>query len=801
MINMSDTFKSKIYSSERYLKANVLINDVDYETDIIKDFKYHSSIASNSFAIGSTNASTFEITLNKLVETIEENHEVKPYIDIIGAEKIPLGIFYIQEIKRDRNAKVTKIKCQDKMIYLNKLYTTDLAFPAKIRDVIQDISEKVKMDFVPTHISYNKEVTKPEKVSYREMLSYLAQIEGCFVVFDRYGKLEFRKFNRTQEKITKNNYFLSGLVVNDVEYKLNGITADLKNKEKTILASGSAVGNQINLVNPLMKQDYLDEVYNYLKQFIFKPYIVNWQGNPALEVGDFVQVEVANGQYIGVPVLDLQLNFSGGLNCKMSADVKTSTSTSYEYKGTLQKQIEFLNARVGADGTTIYADTKEPSNPKEGDTWFKPNGAYTDLYIYEKGKWVKKVSTGNAEDLVTKITTDEVLAPKLSAGIAKIIELDASRITTGYLHADRIKAGSITENMISDETKKKIVTKEEYNELVADNKKFKSEIGQAITKEIDKVKVGARNLLKKSSTLDKTKWQKWSATNIEHTEITDNDEWRDCQAVKFLGIDNAITSKVRGYYLLDTVKFEKDKTYTLGFDVINLSDFDINFAVDKVKLSKKVEVKAKENKRVDITFNRKDFDEIMIAVETELNQNPVFCVKNVKVEEGNKSTSWTPAIEDLEEIDKQLSNAIEYLSSDNKDLLKKYEGLNLENAKIRHQLSTALKQTRDEFLFQFNNYKQLLDETGKVMEQRFNDFSRYIRFKAGNIELGDINSPFKALITHEKISFLKGDVEVAYMSNNKLYITDAYVINSLRIGNFEFSVQENGNLSFRKAVD
>lgn len=801
MINVSDTFKSKIYSSERYLEANVLINNVDYRTDIIKDFNYNSSIASNSFAIGSTNASTFEITLNKLVETIEENQEVKPYIGIIGAESIPLGIFYIKEIKRDRNAKTTKIKCQDKMMYLNELYKTNLAFPAKIRDVIQDISDKVKMEFVPTHISYNKEVEKLEKVSYREMLSYLAQIEGCFVVFDRYGKLEFRKFNRTQEKITKNNYFLSGLVVNDVEYKLNGITTDLKNKEKTILASGSAVGNQINLVNPLMKQDYLDEVYTYLKQFIFKPYTVNWQGNPALEVGDFVQVEVANGQYIGVPILNLQLNFSGGLNCKMSADVKTSTSTSYEYKGTIQKQIEFLNARVGADGTTIYADTKEPKNPKEGDTWFKPNGAYTDLYIYEKGKWVKKVSTGNAEDLVTKITTDEVLAPKLSAGIAKIIELDASRITTGYLHADRIKAGSITENMISDETKKKIVTKEEYNELVADNKKFKSEIGQAITKEIDKVQVGARNLLRNSASLDKTKWQKWSATNIEYIEITDNDEWRDNQAIKFLGIDNAITSKVRGYYLLDTVKFEKDKTYTLSFDVINLSDFDINFAVDKVKLSKKVEVKAKENKRVDITFNRKDFDEIMIAVETELNQNPVFCVKNVKVEEGNKATSWTPAIEDLEDIDKQLSNAIEYLSSDNKDLLKKYEGLNLENAKIRHQLSTQLKQTRDEFLFQFNNYKQLLDETGKALEQRFNDFSRYIRFKAGNIELGDINSPFKALITHEKISFLKGDVEVAYMSNNKLYITDAYVINSLRIGNFEFSVQENGNLSFRKAVD
>ena len=801
MINMSDTFKSKIYSSERYLEANVLINNVDYRTDIIKDFNYNSSIASNSFTIGSTNASTFEITLNKLVETIEENQEVKPYIGIIGAESIPLGVFYIKEIKRDRNAKTTKIKCQDKMMYLNELYKTDLAFPAKIRDVIQDISYKVKMEFVPTHISYNKEVQKLEKVSYREMLSYLAQIEGCFVVFDRYGKLEFRKFNRTQEKITKNNYFLGGLEVNDVEYKLNGITADLKNKEKTILASGSAVGNQINIVNPLMKQDYLDEVYNYLKQFIFKPYTVNWQGNPALEVGDFIQIEVANGQYIGVPILNLQLNFSGGLNCKMSADVKTSTSTSYEYKGTIQKQIEFLNARIGADGTTIYADTKEPTNPKEGDTWFKPNGAYTDLYIYEKGQWVLKISTGNIQELVTKITTDEVLAPKLSAGIAKIIELDASKITTGFLHADRIKAGSITENMISDETKKKIVTKEEYNELVVDNKKFKSEISQAITKEIDKVKVGARNLLRNSASIDKTKWQKWSATDIEYSQIENSDEWIGFESIKFLDVDTQITSKVRGYYSLNDFKIDENKKYTLSLDFLNLSGFDINVVIDKAKTDKKASVKALQNTRIAITFDKKDFDELIIGIETELNQNPIFCVKNIKIEEGTIATSWTPAIEDLEKIDNELNNAIEYLSSDNKDLLKKYDGLNLENAKIRKELNTALKQTRDEFLFQFNNYKQLLDETGRVVEQRFNDFSRYIRFKNGNIELGDINSPFKALLTHEKISFLKADAEVAYLSKNKLYITDAYIINSLRIGNFEFVVQENGNLSFRKAVD
>lgn len=438
-------------------------------------------------------------------------------------------------------------------------------------------------------------------------------------------------------------------------------------------------------------------------------------------------------------------------------------------------QYKFLKVDIGDMVTLINNDTK-----------IKEKFRITKLKKYLKNTLQNEITLGNKIDDLT--SDDEKLK--------QIFNENWEKTKVFFDVTDKNIKGIVDKQKSTDNNLEHLKSKIEQTE-----EKITQEVDKIVTEKVDKIKVGARNLLRNSASLDKTKWQKWSATNVEYSEITDNDEWRDYQAVKFSGIDNAITSKVRGYYLLDTVKFEKDKTYTLSFDVINSSDFDINFAVDKVKLSKKVEVKAKENKRVDITFNRKDFDEIMIAVETELNQNPIFCVKNVKVEEGNKATSWTPAIEDLEEIDKQLNNAIEFLSSDNKDLLKKYEGLNLENAKIRHQLSTALKQTRDEFLFQFNNYKQLLDETGKVMEQRFNDFSRYIRFKAGNIELGDINSPFKALITHEKISFLKGDVEVAYMSNNKLYITDAYVINSLRIGNFEFSVQENGNLSFRKAVD
>lgn len=41
---------------------------------------------------------------------------------------------------------------------------------------------------------------------------------------------------------------------------------------------------------------------------------------------------------------------------------------------------------------------------------------------------------------------------------------------------------------------------------------------------------------------------------------------------------------------------------------------------------------------------------------------------------------------------------------------------------------------------------------------------------------------FRAVFTAEKLSFYKGSVEVAYMSNNKLYIPTANIVNSLQIG-------------------
>lgn len=438
-------------------------------------------------------------------------------------------------------------------------------------------------------------------------------------------------------------------------------------------------------------------------------------------------------------------------------------------------QYKFLQANIGDLVYLINSDTKT-----------KEKFRITKLKRYINETLKNEITLGNKID---DLVTDE-------QKLKQIFSENWEKTKVFFDVTDKNIKGIVDKQQLTDNNLERLKSTIEQTE-----EKIIQNVNNSVDKRVSQLKIGARNLLRNSASIDKTKWQKWSATDIEYSQIENNDEWIGFESIKFLDVDTQITSKVRGYYSLNDFKIDENKKYTLSLDFLNLSGFDINVVIDKAKTDKKTSVKALQNTRIAITFDKKDFDELIIGIETELNQNPIFAVKNIKIEEGTIPTSWTPAIEDLEKIDNELNNAIEYLSSDSKDLLKKYDGLNLENAKIRKELNTALKQTRDEFLFQFNNYKQLLDETGRVVEQRFNDFSRYIRFKNGNIELGDINSPFKALLTHEKISFLKADAEVAYLSKNKLYITDAYIINSLRIGNFEIVPRSNGNLSIRKVVE
>ena len=490
MFNNNTSYQEAINAPSRRITGNVTIKGQKLSDDI-SSIDYVSSISGNTLTIGATNASTVDIKFKRLIEGLEEKELIKVSFSVQTSSGIierQIGEFFLTEIKLDRNNKTTTLKAIDKMAFLNDKYTSTLLYPTLGRNIVQEIANSCNL-----RVNNNLNITslpsfskKLEKVTYREMLGYLAQTVGAFVIFNNNGELEFRKLNRTQKQISKGSYLLKGLEVDEVEYRINGISISLNNQEKTILAVGSPLGTQVKLTNPLMTQGWLNSIFSEYSKLRFNPFKLNWRGDPFVEVGDWVSIEIANGSYRAFPILELKLSYSGGLKSTIGANVKGTTTSTTEYKGTVERQIEFINARLGASGNYVYADTVEPTNPKEGDTWFKPNGAFTDLYIYENNQWVLKTSTGNIEGLITKITDSSVSTQNLATAIAKIIELDAARITTGSLTFEQLSSNTVSE------IRKGMVSETKFNSFVNDSNGLR----QQMSSEIEKVVESKKSTLK-----------------------------------------------------------------------------------------------------------------------------------------------------------------------------------------------------------------------------------------------------------------------------------------------------------------
>ena len=114
------------------------------------------------------------------------------------------------------------------------------------------------------------------------------------------------------------------------------------------------------------------------------------------------------------------------------------------------------------------------------------------------------------------------------------------------------------------------------------------------------------------------------------------------------------------------------------------------------------------------------------------------------------------------------------------------------------QMSTELTQTVESFEMSFTQFNQDLEDLAGNSTAKFNELSQYIRFEAGNIILGESGNEITLKIENDRITFLENNREIAYFTNSKLYITDAEVTTSLKLGNYAFLPRANGNLAFKK---
>ena len=165
-------------------------------------------------------------------------------------------------------------------------------------------------------------------------------------------------------------------------------------------------------------------------------------------------------------------------------------------------------------------------------------------------------------------------------------------------------------------------------------------------------------------------------------------------------------------------------------------------------------------------------------------------VKTIEKIESNyvTNTTVTSEVEELRSLIEQTGTSI------SSEVLADY----VINDELTEAIGTVYTQLNDLFEFKFSDLESVVNENDIESKRAYREITSYIRFEDGNIILGESGNELTVRIENDRIAFLEGDVEVAYFSNQKLYITDVEILASLRLGNFAYFPRSNGNLSFKK---
>lgn len=116
--------------------------------------------------------------------------------------------------------------------------------------------------------------------------------------------------------------------------------------------------------------------------------------------------------------------------------------------------------------------------------------------------------------------------------------------------------------------------------------------------------------------------------------------------------------------------------------------------------------------------------------------------------------------------------------------------------------SSTFTQARDSFTQELSQTKQGVTDANAAIAANEETRKQYLRFSGADsgdpqIELGASDSAFKMRLTNQRLAFIQGDATPAYLSNQRLYISDAEVNQTLRIGKYAFIPRSDGHMSLQ----
>ncbi|EOU1610718.1 hypothetical protein QYB24_002017 [Clostridium perfringens] len=335
MFKVSEAFNKEINKLQgRKFNAKVIIRDKEYSGNQIYEMNLEESVnPSDNFSIGTVCSNTFEI---KLINTgdIFDNAIVKPYVGLyIGddIEYIPLGVFNV--IKTSVKGKFINLECVDNMLGLEKVYFSDLSYPADINDIAKEICKKAGVNLASKLPNYR--VNKIEGYSLREAIGFIASLCSSFARFNRIGDLEVRDYEVVKQEMTPHNLFKLDIEANECIIK-----KVIAKKGEEELSTGTDDGNKIVFNNPIITKEILSDIYTKYNGFKYIPYTAKWKGNPAIMAGDILNLTDLNGNKYNALIMEQKFTYKNGISSEVKAKGKTRQDSRFDSKGSVAQSME-----------------------------------------------------------------------------------------------------------------------------------------------------------------------------------------------------------------------------------------------------------------------------------------------------------------------------------------------------------------------------------------------------------------------------------------------------------------------------
>ena len=333
--NVTEVFKTTIRSPSRTFKGRLKIKGKWVDSKFKKISYETASSSEESLALGSAVSAKIELTIAK-IDQLFENTEIPVEIGLLlpsgTYEYVPLGIFTAEHPTSDQDS--TTFTAYDRMMKTTGLYVSNLTYPATAAAVLDEIGAGCG---VPVNTSGLSDIiinTQPAGYTYREIIGYIASLAGGFACVNRVGTIIIKWYTETDYKLDYSR--IMSFEKDESDYHIDKLTCNT-DASNSLAAGSGTLG--ITFDNPFMTQDRLNAVYKKVKALIYRGAEVKTLGDVRMDPWDVITVVEGNTEY-KMPVMNLTLEYDGGLAMTITSYGKTETETQTDYKGPSTKASE-----------------------------------------------------------------------------------------------------------------------------------------------------------------------------------------------------------------------------------------------------------------------------------------------------------------------------------------------------------------------------------------------------------------------------------------------------------------------------